>query len=258
MIDLAPLALAAPLLAMFSVVLVAMRWAPEPVARVEHSEFAPARSAPEPSPAELEPRRSPGADRLRRLARRARRRGCTIEPAAIAAWLDDLSRAARRGSTLQRALLDVVPRDTRLAEAVRPLHHHLGRGSTVADAVRRWTDDPADGPETSRHLHDVASVVRVCATVGGSISEPLDRTAAALRQHAADQLERDAQTAQARLSARVLTVVPLAVLGLLLVVEGDVRDTVTTPTGASVVGAGIVLNIVGARWMRRIIERNNR
>jgi tight adherence protein B len=62
-----------------------------------------------------------------------------------------------------------------------------------------------------------------------------------------------AQAAQARLSAHVLTVVPLAMLLLLLLIDADVRAALQTSIGALCVVIGFVLNAVGWKWMRHII-----
>ena len=74
-----------------------------------------------------------------------------------------------------------------------------------------------------------------------------------MRQRVSDELDRDAQSAQAKLSARVLTLVPLAVLALLLGTDADVRQVLTEPAGAATVGIGLALNAVGSWWMRRIV-----
>ena len=65
--------------------------------------------------------------------------------------------------------------------------------------------------------------------------------------------ERRTQSAQARLSAVVMTVLPLAMLGLLLVTSSTTRQAATTPLGLLVIATGAVLNLAGWRWMRRII-----
>jgi tight adherence protein B len=78
--------------------------------------------------------------------------------------------------------------------------------------------------------------------------------AVTMRQHVSDDLERGAQSAQATLSARVLTFVPVAVLALLLATDADVRTVIAGPTGATVISVGLALDAAGALWMRRIIR----
>ena len=79
--------------------------------------------------------------------------------------------------------------------------------------------------------------------------------AATLRAPAAVAAEQQAQSAQARLSARVLTFVPVALLVLLAATDHKVRSAITTPAGVAVVSLGGLLNATGALWMRHIIGR---
>jgi tight adherence protein B len=99
------------------------------------------------------------------------------------------------------------------------------------------------------------TVLRSSARFGGPAAIPLERAAAALRVRAAVAAEQQAQSAQAQLSARVLTLVPIALLGLLVVTDAKVRAALGTPAGLGVVVLGGLLNIGGALWMRRIIGR---
>ena len=96
-------------------------------------------------------------------------------------------------------------------------------------------------------------MIAVAAEMGGPASAYLDRVAAALRLRGADDRERKAQAAQAKLSALVLTVVPASALVLLLVTDPDVRRVLGTATGGLCVLIGLTLNAAGAWWMRRTI-----
>jgi tight adherence protein B len=81
---------------------------------------------------------------------------------------------------------------------------------------------------------------------------PLERFAATMRQHVSDDLERAAQSAQAKMSARVLTAVPVVMLAVLVATDADVRNVLAEARGGGVVAAGLMLNAAGAWWMRRI------
>jgi len=190
--------------------------------------------------------------------RRGRRRSQQITPGAVAAWCDDLARSLRHGSTLRSALTQVVPHDEPLARQTLVLQRHIERGASVHDACDRWADAMASSHQPGTDAVEMlAAVLGAAATVGGSAAAPIDRCAAAMRQRTSDDLERAAQSAQARMSARVLTIVPLAVLALLLATDDGVRDVVTRPAGATVVIAGLGLNAAGAWWMRRIVDRTS-
>lgn len=179
-----------------------------------------------------------GSDDRRRLRRHRRRVG----PAEIAAWCDALADDVRSGATIGAALRSHdPPPGTRLVR----IRDGLRRGLPLATAV-----------EGAAHTADERVVTTVLAAVarhGGEAAQPLDRVAATLRRRAADDAERLTQSSQARLSALVMTLLPGAVLLLLVVTSPSVRATVATPFGAAVVGLGALLNAVGWWWMRRLI-----
>lgn len=185
-------------------------------------------------------------------ARRPRfRPSTTVEPAAVAHWADDLARSLRHGMTLRAALHGVVPNDHALAQHANSLRQGLDRGATVPDACDRWierTNEPL--------LRALATVLTATAIIGGSAAAPLDRLAAAMRQRGSEELERHAHSAQATMSARVLTIIPVAVLTLLVVTDADVRSVVTQPAGALAIGAGLLLNLAGGLWMRKIVRQH--
>ena len=86
--------------------------------------------------------------------------------------------------------------------------------------------------------------MRACADLGGPAAQPLDRTAATLRARAADLAERQVHSAQARLSAMVLTLLPVAALALLLATSTATRTAVLGPSGALCLGAGAALECI--------------
>lgn len=194
--------------------------------------------------------------RLDRVWRwRGRERPVEVGPAAIADWADHLSRNLRHGTTLHAALSTTAPTDPDLATQCEPLQHWLARGATVVDACDEWSDHLHRHRSRGRRtelLTTTAAVVAAVAMLGGTAAEPLDRLAATMRQHVSDDLERHAHAAQAKMSARVLTIVPLAVLLLLLLTDDDVRSVVTQPLGLTIVLAGLTINGIGAVWMRHI------
>ena len=178
------------------------------------------------------------------LARRAERRPPSAT--AVAEWCDDLARQVRSGSTLRDALTTTLPTDPATRRATDELRRGLDRGRSVADACR-----PAGN--AGAHLRLAMVVIATAARLGGPPAPAIDRTAGTLRQRAVDADERIVHAAQARLSAHVLTAVPLAMLLLLLVTDHDVRATATSTLGATCIGVGLSLNAIGSVWMRRII-----
>jgi len=165
----------------------------------------------------------------------------------LAAWCDALARALRGGATLRHALATVDP-PAAVAPQLAPALLALARGASVTAAL-------ADIDARSRDLDLVLVVMRACAEHGGAAAEPIDRAAAALRQRAALAGERRTNSAQARMSAVVMTCLPGAMLALLALTSGSVRAATTSKAGLAVIGVGIMLNLAGWGWMRRLIAR---
>ena len=179
-----------------------------------------------------------------------RRTHARVEPSALAAWCDALARALRAGHTLRHALCTVAPPDC-VARQLAPVVLALERGTSVSGAL---ADVHAGAPD----LDLVVVVLRACAEHGGASAEPIDRAAAALRQRAALAGERRTNSAQARMSALVMTCLPGAMLVLLMSTSRSVRGATTSPAGLAALGAGIALNAAGWGWMRRLIARATR
>jgi tight adherence protein B len=220
-------------LTMIAVVAVGGALAPRPPARIPRSDHA-----------------SPGRHGRPVRARATRRSAAHVDPASLAAWCDALARALRGGATLRHVLCSVPPPEAAAAR-LEPALLALERGASVNDAL-------ADLDAGSHDLDLVLVVVRACAEHGGSAAEPIDRAAAALRQRAALANERRTNSAQARMSAVVMTCLPAAMLTLLAVTSRSVRVAVTSPAGLIAIMLGAALNVIGWGWMRRLIARATR
>jgi Flp pilus assembly protein TadB len=192
---------------------------------------------------ELEP-----VDR-RTVQQPTRRRRPTAQPEHVAAWCDGLARALSGGSTLATAIREVEPPPACSTE-IESIRLALTRGASLSKSCEIAT--------SSVHLSVALTVIRACAAHGGPAAETLSRTAATLRGRAADIAERQTQSAQARMSAVVMTILPICMLALLLVTSGSVRGFVMSSAGAGVVAAGAVLNALGWRWMARLIDGSRR
>ena len=165
------------------------------------------------------------------------------DAAELAAVLDTVSRRCASGESLSAALTAALRTTTRFAGPTAV----LDRGGSVRDALAgvQHTD-----PDVTLAVH----VVELCAAQGGNVSESLDRAAATLRERHGMRLERRAHSAQARLSARVLTVVPIAFAGWTLATTPTVRAFTTTPAGLACIVLGAATNAVGWRLMTRAIR----
>jgi tight adherence protein B len=197
------------------------------------------------------PRRwSPAA---RRRRGRRRRKAGPPDDLAVASWCEHAARAVRSGRSVTAAIEQATDDVPELEPTMAPVVSAVRRGRPLGDAIGVLG---ATARSTRRALPAttlVASVLSACLELGGPIAPPLDRVGGVLRTRAALADEQQAQSAQARLSARVLTIVPLALLGLLAVSDAKVRAAIGTPAGMAAVTLGAILNSVGWWWMRRIV-----
>jgi len=167
----------------------------------------------------------------------------------VAEWCEQVARSVRAGSSLASAVAQTGTDLPGAGAAFQPAVRALRRGRGFADAFGE-IDEAAD-PASAVGL--VIPVLTACAELGGPAAMPLDRVAATLHARSAERAERRTSSAQARLSARVLTTVPVGVLALLAVVEPAVRGSLTSGAGIACVLVGGAFNVAGWCWMRHLI-----
>lgn len=161
-----------------------------------------------------------------------------------AAFLDLMSAEVRTGSSLASAM-----------------QHAIRRCSPNGAAIHHSTTLPLapPGAASTVPLHaDESVVVQAIAAaheLGGPVALALDAASALLRERSAIRAEAHAHAAQARLSARVLTAVPLVFIGWSLATSASFRAAVLGSAGAVSVALGALCNLAGWQWMQRIIRR---
>ena len=177
---------------------------------------------------------------------RWRRGGDPLGDAEVAEWCEQVAASLRGGRSLTMAIVDTD--DACGGRPVLPaVTHALRRGRGLADALDSMPVDPS----TPHGL--VVPVLAASAHMGGPAASAMDRVAVTLQARDAERAERRTASAQARLSARVLSTVPFAVLALLAVTEPSVRAALVTAAGAACLVVGGGLNLAGWWWMRRLI-----
>ncbi|MGI9052493.1 MAG: type II secretion system F family protein [Ilumatobacteraceae bacterium] len=157
-----------------------------------------------------------------------------------------MASAVRSGQSLTHAIV-TTERSWAGSPVVPSVAHAVSRGRNLSAAL----DEVPASPATPRGL--AVGVLRACARVGGPAASAIERVADTLHARGAERAERQAASAQARLSARVLTVVPFAVVTFLALTDPSVRSALSSPAGAACLGTGAVLNLLGWWWMRRMI-----
>jgi tight adherence protein B len=186
----------------------------------------------------------PVALRLRRSAGRRRLRAAQLPPA-----LERLATSLRSGASLPAAMAEAA------AATEPPLGAEL---AAVAEATRRGRPIVAGLDDWSWRHDDAgtrlaATAMALATVVGSAPARAVDGVAATLRERLDLDAERRALGAQARASALVLAIAPLAFAAVLI--AGDTsaaRFLLTTPGGWTCLAAGVSLDAAGAWWMARL------
>jgi tight adherence protein B len=179
----------------------------------------------------------------------------------LADYLGAIARELRGGGTVTAAFVAVTPHHPG-GVALVPVCRRVIDGTPLVEAL---ADPPPSGrrrPATVPERADVDVAIHAlgcAADLGGPAAVAVDAAASVLRERAATIADAQAHSAQGRLSARVLTIVPLAFAGWTVTTDQRARHVYTATTiGAACVVVGLALNGAGWWWMRRIIDPRSR
>jgi len=179
---------------------------------------------------------------------RARERERRRVVAGLPDTLELVARALRSGANLRGALADATEPDTPAARSLRTVIARLDAGDRLGPALDAWsaTIDDVD-------VVLARAVLRLGDTTGAAVAGSLEHAATSLRDRAALSAEIAALSSQARLSAMVIGLAPLAFLTVSVVVDPDAGALLlTTDFGLLCLLGGLGLDAIGVRWMRRI------
>jgi Flp pilus assembly protein TadB len=161
-----------------------------------------------------------------------------------------LAASVRAGLSVRRAI-EEAGRD-----AGPPLDRVL---QEVGDrlSVGEPLDVALDGMADRLDLHDVRLVVTVLAVhrrTGGDLAAMLEEVADVVADRVRSRREVRALTAQGRASGAVLAVLPVAFVALLSGTGGKALGAFyRSPLGAALLVAGLVCEVLGFLWIRRIV-----
>ena len=181
---------------------------------------------------------------------RARRSPAVAALDRSIALLDHLCREVRSGASFTAGLVDGLDQDP---AALSDLRAALHRGAAVGDALARVAVHPTAPLDATDRL--VVQALRAAHAAGASGVDALERAAGVLRERRAWRHERLAQSAQARLSARVLTLLPVAFAGWGIATDGRLRAAYSlSPLPGVCTACGLLLDLAGWWWMRRLVR----
>jgi Flp pilus assembly protein TadB len=188
-------------------------------------------------------------DVVRRITPLQRRhKGPPIDSLSGSAYLlDSLARAVRSHTPARDALIEMLA--TMQATSVTSgLHEWLLQGKDIHAGLQRC--EPGN-PESR-----LFSLLQHSLVQGVFIPSALEQSAAILRDESRHRNDVITATAQARSSARILTLLPFAVLLLLFIASSSTRREMTSPPVMIVLAIGVVSNRLGWHWVRQLVSRS--
>ncbi|MCB5274416.1 hypothetical protein BJG92_01949 [Arthrobacter sp. SO5] len=162
-----------------------------------------------------------------------------------------LAGGLRAGHSLLRAI-DAVAGEAgapTTAEFARIINEtRLGRdlGEALDDAALRMR---------SEDFSWVAQAIAIHREVGGNLADVLDQVGQTIRERSQIRGQVKALSAEGKISALVLMLLPVGITGALMVLSPGYMDPmVTTPLGLAMVGAAAVLFSLGGLWLRKVVQ----
>lgn len=187
------------------------------------------------------------------------RRGRSRRSSAIESQLLDLvvllAAALRAGRSLEQALAVAAGEVAApVGTSIGAMTDEIALGTRADAALTRWAESIAT-PEAKL----VAGVLALHRRTGGALAAPLDQLAATLRARRAAARELRSLTAQARLSAGILGLLPIGFfLFLATVSRRDIEAAISTPAGLAAVVVGLVLQAAAFGWIRSLLRPGER
>jgi tight adherence protein B len=176
----------------------------------------------------------------------------TDDDRQLAELLEAVARLLRGGSSLPVALRDAsFELDGTLRRELAMVLSASDHGRPLADSFDEWAQASRS---SARQM--VAAAMVVAHRVGGSAAHTFDALASSLRARAAARREAQVMATQARASAMVIGVAPLAFAVVIAAVDPAVAvAAVRTSAGRLCLLAGVACEALGLWWIRRLSRR---
>jgi tight adherence protein B len=185
------------------------------------------------------------------LAGRRRRRNAELLERQVAEVAESAALAVRSGLSILQAVQFAATEVSEPArKSVQDVLRTIELGTPFDPAVKRWAN--GIGSDEARLL---ALVLTIHSRSGGDLAGALDEVARTIRHRVSVQRELKAMSAQGRVSGAVLGSLPIAFfLVLATTSRSEVAPVYRSAAGASMVAAGLVLELVAYLWIRRLLR----
>ena len=173
----------------------------------------------------------------------------TRTPPAITDFLDAIARDVRSGFSLASSFVQCSDQQLDDNHWSQPVAQQCLRGIVLADALVECAL-----PTWTPEIRFASRTLAVASAGGAGVAPALEHSASVLREQQSLMLDRDVQAAQAQLSTKVLTWLPIAVFAWIAITDPIARSfLLSTPAGMCCVATGITLNVAGRKWMSRVV-----
>jgi tight adherence protein B len=185
------------------------------------------------------------------LRRRRRAAASRLTQDQLAEGISVIAAGLRAGRSLRQAFeLAAAEVDPPIGPSFERVTGRVELGDPMDDAIGAWARE-ISGADARL----AAGVLRLHRRTGGALAATLERLATTLRDRRSAARELRSLTAQARLSANILGLLPLGFFGFLsLVAREDIVAAVTAPAGATAIALGLVLQAAAYVWIRRLLR----
>ena len=174
----------------------------------------------------------------------------TRTPPAIADFLDAIARDVRSGFSLASSFVQCSDQQSDDNHWSQPVAQQCLRGVVLADALVECAL-----PTWTPEIRFASRTLAVASAGGAGVAPALEHSASVLREQQGLMLDRDVQAAQAQLSTKVLTWLPIAVFAWIAITDPVARMfLISTPVGMCCVATGITLNVSGRKWMSHVVD----
>ena len=160
--------------------------------------------------------------------------------------LESLARSVRSHSPARDALLEMLA-TMKVTSATTDLHEWLLQGKDIHAGLQRCDQENPEARLFSLLQHSLVQ--------GVFLPSALEQAVAILREESRHQNDIVVASAQARSSARILTLLPFAVVLLLFATSASTRREVTTVPVLVVLAFGVIFNRLGWHWVKHVVNR---
>jgi tight adherence protein B len=183
-----------------------------------------------------------------------RRRALAVPPIMVEERFADavgaLAAAVRSGASLTQAIRYAT---TEAAPPVRDDLTHvveqLDTGVALDHALRSWATS-----RSSANVELVVGALELHRRSGGDLPAVLDQVVGAIRDRVSITREGRSLTAQARMSAWILGLLPVGFFAFLwLTSRRDIEGAMSTPVGIACVVLGLLLELGAFVWIRKLL-----